>query len=1038
MAKNKVEIDVKVDDKGTTKKLGLESKKAAKGLEDTAKHSRTADRNLKGTAQASSNATKNFSKMAQGTGGLVAAYATLAANIFAISAAFQFLKNAGDLRALEAAQEQYTSRTGLNMKLLTSRIQEASGGIISFQEASQAAAIGRAAGLSPDQLERLGSAAKNAAAALGRDTTDAFQRLTRGAIKAEPELLDELGIIIRLERVTKDYKKALDITGRELTTFEKTQAVVNATLKQAEEKFEDVGDNVNDIARLGKAFDDLVKSIQRAVVGPAEFIADVFTKNVAALASAFALLGVSITRALAPTVNMENLSELTEGAKQRISSIADPSSAAGAKAAKGDFSSMKTLEKAARSKTSTVLNLSKMERNQIKKDLKLIQADHARTMAANATGFKKYTLGVIANLKIMQAEHGVVMGTMKAGLGGLAKFASRAMNAIAIVGMITLAVSLGKELINLLKSPELKQMEDTASKLKSRFEEQNEAVADTLLKLEAADSVMGRLVQQTNMFNQLSAKGSGALLDKIGRVNVDSAFTTSMRSMGKSGKKQQVTTFNRQDESLAMAQAGQDTMLAEEGPLTAFITSMEMASERAQAAGRNTSAFDAKLGQLKTTLQAASKENLKTKDGAIAYNQALADSVGLIDEVRNGHDNLSISLNAEANAFQGITQAAEQFSELQTQLKGSESQTTKLVNIFNSFKSSLEGMTQIPEDGILAKFLDTAALANLQTALGLSDEAMQTLTKSAAEAQLKTTGTSLLSDATTLAKGSAPAEEALAKAMMNKLPFMQKEAQHKREIAELDRQLLALAHERNLAAAGQTTLSVEQLAANEANTNKLRAQRNLLEENFSYIGRINGTLAENLESGMTRAFTDIIQGTKSVKDAFNDMAMSILQAMSKVVAEMIAVYLLKQLISGFMPTIGQGFGGDNIDTGGSDFARLTFDEFRYGGIVGKKGYSTGGVASGPQGGYPAMLHGTEAVVPLPNGKSIPVDMKGAGQVNNVTVNVHVDKDGNATEEGADASDMESAGMGRAIAKAVQKELQNQKRSGGILSPYGAA
>ena len=79
------------------------------------------------------------------------------------------------------------------------------------------------------------------------------------------------------------------------------------------------------------------------------------------------------------------------------------------------------------------------------------------------------------------------MGTMKAGIGGLAKFASRAMNAIAIVGMITLAVSLGKELINLLKSPELKQMEDTASKLKSRFEEQNAAVADTLLKLEASD-----------------------------------------------------------------------------------------------------------------------------------------------------------------------------------------------------------------------------------------------------------------------------------------------------------------------------------------------------------------------------------------------------------------------------------------------------------------------------------------------------------------------------------------------------------------------
>jgi hypothetical protein len=1014
MAKNKVEIDVKVDDKGTTKKLGLESKKAAKGLDNTAKGARTADRNLKGTAQASSNATKNFSKMAQGTGGLVAAYATLAANIFAISAAFQFLKNAGDLRALEASQAQYTARTGLNMKLLTSRIQEASGGIISFQEASQAAAIGRAAGLSPDQLERLGSAAKNAAAALGRDTTDAFQRLTRGAIKAEPELLDELGIIIRLERVTKDYKKALDITGRELTTFEKTQAVVNATLKQSEEKFKDVGDSVNQVARLGKAFDDLVKSIQRSIVGPAEFIANVFTKNVAALASAFALLGVSITKALAPTVNMENLSELTEGAKKRISSIADPSSAAGAKAAKGDFSSMKTLEKAARSKTSTVLNLSRMERAQIKKDLKLIQADHARTMAANATGFKKYTLGVIANLKVMQAEHGVVMGTMKAGLGGLAKFASRAMNAIAIIGMITLAVSLGKELLNLLKSPELKKMEDTASRLKSRFEEQNTAVADTLLTLEAADSVMGRLVQQTNMFNQLSAKGSGALLDKIGRVNVDTAFTTTMQTGTDKTKKVAVTTRNRHDDSLAMAEASKTTMLAEGGPLAAFITSMEMASDRAQAAGRNTDAFDAKLGQLKTTLQAAAGANIDTRDEAIAYNQALTDSVGLIDEVRNGHDNLSISLNAEANAFQGITQAAEQFSELQTQLKGSESQTTKLVNIFNSFKGSLEGMTQIPKDGILAEFLDTAALANLQTALGLSDKAMQSLTKSAAAAQLQTTGTSLLADANTLAKGSAPADQALAEGMLNRLPFMQKEAQHKRQLAELDRQLLALAHEKNLAAAGQTTLSAEQLAANTANTEKLLAQRALLEENFRYIAQIQAGLAENLESGLGSALEKIITGTMKAKDAFKAMAQSIIQSMAKIVAQKMAEQIL---------------GAVGFDT---LFARQ-------GGVFsqGRKvpGYSMGGVARGPQAGYPVTLHGTEAVVPLPDGKTIPVEMKSGGSQQNI-VNVTVASDGSVqSRQESGEGDMEH--LGKAVAAAVQKELHNQKRSGGILSPVGA-
>lgn len=39
-------------------------------------------------------------------------------------------------------------------------------------------------------------------------------------------------------------------------------------------------------------------------------------------------------------------------------------------------------------------------------------------------------------------------------------------------------------------------------------------------------------------------------------------------------------------------------------------------------------------------------------------------------------------------------------------------------------------------------------------------------------------------------------------------------------------------------------------------------------------------------------------------------------------------------------------------------------------------FQYGGIASGPKSGYTAMLHGTEAVVPLPGGRSIPVEMTG--------------------------------------------------------------
>jgi len=44
--------------------------------------------------------------------------------------------------------------------------------------------------------------------------------------------------------------------------------------------------------------------------------------------------------------------------------------------------------------------------------------------------------------------------------------------------------------------------------------------------------------------------------------------------------------------------------------------------------------------------------------------------------------------------------------------------------------------------------------------------------------------------------------------------------------------------------------------------------------------------------------------------------------------------------------------------------------------MGGGGYKFGGIATGPDSGYETTLHGTEAVVPLPNGNSIPVEMQG--------------------------------------------------------------
>lgn len=333
---NEITLKVKVTDDGNLELVTNKAKAAGKGLDDVGKSARTADRNLKGAAQASSNSSKNFSKMAQGLGGVVVpAYAAFAAQIFALTAVFGFFKRAGDLSVLQQGQVTYAATTGVAMRTLTNDIRAATEAQITFRDAAQAAAIGTAAGLTGDQLTRLGKAAKDASAILGRDLTDSFNRLVRGVTKAEPELLDELGIILRLKDASEDYARALGKNANELTTFEKSQAVANNVLDQAEKKYGKIlaiagGGSLNQFNTLGAALDDVVMKIQKALLPIGNAFAKVLT-DLPMLAGASLLLlasgplkamGFSLKGASVEAFKMgEALKVAAEGNKVRMAEL---------------------------------------------------------------------------------------------------------------------------------------------------------------------------------------------------------------------------------------------------------------------------------------------------------------------------------------------------------------------------------------------------------------------------------------------------------------------------------------------------------------------------------------------------------------------------------------------------------------------------------------------------------------------------------------------------------------------------------------------
>jgi hypothetical protein len=311
---NTIKLSIKVDDDGSLSVVGKEAKKAAGNLDKvsaasdkTSKSAKSADRNMKGLSKQSANANKNFSKMQQGmTGGLVPAYAILASNVFALSAAFEFFKRAADLSNLEASQVSYAENTGIALGSITQRLREASGGMLGFKESAQAAAIGMAKGFSPSQLEALAEGARKASTALGRNFEDSFDRLIRGASKAEPELLDELGITLRLEDATKKYADSIGKSAKELNTYQRSQAVLIETQRQLEKNFGGMDAAVNPFIALSKVLNDIIKAVTNFFLPMFAGIAGILSTSIFAAVSAFGLLALSIAKTIIPMEGVNN------------------------------------------------------------------------------------------------------------------------------------------------------------------------------------------------------------------------------------------------------------------------------------------------------------------------------------------------------------------------------------------------------------------------------------------------------------------------------------------------------------------------------------------------------------------------------------------------------------------------------------------------------------------------------------------------------------------------------------------------------------
>lgn len=290
----KIVIEVVTTDKGTTarvsgavNKLGKEIDKTTGSLGRANKAQKEFTRNQAQGVIGIANSTKSFSKVAEGSSGLVAAYATLAANIFALTAAFNALRSAAQVEQVFSGLEAAGNRTGKTLTVIAKEMKAVTDNAISMEQGLRSTAQIAAAGFGQEQIIGLTKAAQDASVALGRNLTDSLDRITRGVIKLEPELLDELGVMTKLNESNAKYAAQLGKSATQLTNYERRVGYLNAVQEELNAKFGGLAAAAGDARvydQLSASLNDLAKTVTSFINDAAAPFIKIFAGSQASLA----------------------------------------------------------------------------------------------------------------------------------------------------------------------------------------------------------------------------------------------------------------------------------------------------------------------------------------------------------------------------------------------------------------------------------------------------------------------------------------------------------------------------------------------------------------------------------------------------------------------------------------------------------------------------------------------------------------------------------------------------------------------------------
>jgi tape measure domain-containing protein len=203
-------------------------------------------------------------------------------------------------------------------------------------------------------------------------------------------------------------------------------------------------------------------------------------------------------------------------------------------------------------------------------------------------------------------------------------------------------------------------------------------------------------------------------------------------------------------------------------------------------------------------------------------------------------------------------------------------------------------------------------------------------------------------------------------------------------------------------------------------------------------------MAQAIGSSFADSFKGIVSGSMTAQQALANFFQSVGNYFLDMAARMIAKWIEMQIIglaASLIPGIGGFFGGGarvgqsvalpsgvGIGAGGGILQNPAGQGFgTFGPNFGIRQFANGGIVNGPTMGLIGEGRYNEAIVPLPDGRSIPVEMMGGGN-GDISITINVDAKGTKTE----GDEGQAKALASIVSAAVQSEIVKQQRPGGLL------